>query len=138
MFAMGLIAVFAVCGGVFLLGTLIGNKRLEQQEKELELIRLKNELEKQRLENELYHKKELQKIGEKLIKDEEYYMNGLKEEIERIEKNLNELELNQIPTREQLETWLFLLKSENMITNERANEIIKLYDVRRIYPESKV
>lgn len=138
MFAIGLIAVLAVCGGVFLLGTLIGNKRIEQQERELEIVRLKNELEKQRLENELHHKKELQKVGEKLIKNEEYYMNGLKEEIERIEKNLYELELNQIPTREQLETWLFLLKSENMISNQRANEIIKLYDIRRIYPESKV
>lgn len=138
MFAMGLIAVFAVCGGVFLLGTLIGNKRLEQQEREIELIQLQNELEKQRLKNELQHKKELQQVGENLIKNEEYYMNGLKEEIQRIEKNLNELELRQIPTREQLETWLFLLKSENMISNQRANEIIKLYDIRRIYPESKV
>ena len=65
-------------------------------------------------------------------------MEGLQEEIARIEKNLSDLELKQIPTREQLDTWLFMMRSENAMTNQQASEIMRLYDVKRIYPETKV
>ena len=138
MFIIGMTTVLIICVLTFLVGNAIGNKRIKQQEREIELAQIKNDLEKERLKNELAHKKELQQVGEKLIADEHYYMNGLKEEIARIEKNLAEIELKQIPTREQLDTWLFTLKAGNAITNKQANEIMRLYDVRRIYPETKV
>lgn len=138
MFIIGMFIVLMVCLLAFIVGNAIGNKRIKQQEKEIELIQLQNDLEKERLKNELTHKKELQQVGEKLISDEKYYMNGLQEEISRIEKNLSDLELKQVPTREQLDTWLFMMKAENAISNQQASEIMRLYDVKRIYPESKV
>lgn len=138
MFIMGMFLVLLVCLLAFIVGNAFGNKRLKQQEREIELIQLQNDLEKERLKNELLHKKELQQVGEKLIADEHYYMEGLQEEISRIEKNLSDLELKQVPTREQLDTWLFMMKAENAMTNKQASEIMRLYDVKRIYPESKV
>ena len=138
MFIIGLLLVLMVCLLVFIVGNVFGNKRIKQQEREIELIQLQNDLEKERLKNELSHKKELQQVGEKLIADEKYYMNGLQEEIARIEKNLSDLELKQIPTREQLDTWLFMMRSENAMTNQQASEIMRLYDLKRIYPETKV
>ena len=138
MFIIGLLLVLMVCLLTFIVGNAFGNKRLKQQEREIELIQLQNDLEKERLKNELTHKKELQQVGEKLIADEKYYMEGLQEEISRIEKNLSDLELKQVPTREQLDTWLFMMKSENAMTNQQASEIMRLYDVKRIYPETKV
>ena len=138
MFIFGIFLVLLICLVVFLIGNHFGNKRLERQEREIELIQLQNDLEKERLKNELSHKKELQQVGEKLISDEKYYMNGLQEEISRIEKNLSDLELKQVPTREQLDTWLFMMKAENALTNQQASEIMRLYDIKRIYPETKV
>ena len=138
MFIIGLLLVLMVFLLVFIVGNAFGNKRIKQQEIEIELIQLQNDLEKERLKNELTHKKELQQVGEKLIADEHYYMNGLQEEFARIEKNLSDLELKQLPTREQLDTWLFMMKAENAMSNQQASEIMRLYDIKRIYPESKV
>ena len=138
MFIIGMFLVLLICLVVFLTGNHFGNKRLERQEREIEIIQLQNDLEKERLKNELSHKKELQQVGERLISDEKYYMEGLQEEITRIEKNLSDLELKQIPTREQLDTWLFMMQADNSITHKQASEIMRLYDIKRIYPESKV
>lgn len=129
--------IVILAGSIILIGSYLGDWRLERMEKEQYLMEREEALKRDALHHELAVKRETVELGEKLIADEHYYMDGLREEVERLENELKNLEEKQIPTREQMDSLLFFLKAENKISNNEALHFMKLYDARNVYPTLK-
>lgn len=144
MFFIGLIFIIAALLILAVVAWMYGTIYSYFQERKFDREQQARIDEQNAIERELDQKRELLAVAQETaeltrnqLTDEQHYIDGLKKETERIERNLQRLEEQQIPTREQLDTWLFLLKADNRLTNKQANEIMRLYDVKQLYPKVK-
>ena len=69
---------------------------------------------------------------------EDEYINKLLKQKSKLEKELHELQSNNYPTREQLDNWIFSMQAQNKLSNREANRIMKIYDIKGIYPPGKL
>lgn len=109
MFLLTILVVGFITVLVALIMWVLGDAHERKQLAKLETARLTNELLAQN------------------IKLESYYNEGLKEEQERLENKLSELDENMLPTQEQLDMLAFKLKAENKLTNAQYNNIASVF-----------
>lgn len=123
----------------------LGNRTYTINQKQQELDDYAYKQHEKHLLKELEHQQAQLDIANNMInlqktknKLEDDYINKLLKEKTRIEKELHELQSNNYPTREQLDNWLFTMQAQNRLTNLEANRIMKIYDIKGIYPTGKL
>lgn len=114
MYFIGLIIIILL----LLLIIVVGNIRHDLQvSHERELLELR--------QANLYEQKKQNKLDS--------YVAGLEQERIRLEKELDELDQEGLPTKEQMKKAMWYMNTTGMIPKEQTKEITKIYDPRRIW-----
>lgn len=145
MFFTGLLLLCFILIFIFLVSYWLGERRCKQNELLIKQEKDLQSLEESKIKDEIAFKDELIERAEYFVNLQENknkleleYINDLKQEKIKLEKELEDTRNNMIPTREQLDTWLFTLQADNRLSNKECQKIIKLYDIKRIYPGGKL
>ena len=145
MFFTGLLLLCFIIIFLFLISYWLGERRWKQNELLLKQEKDLQSLAESKIKDDIAFKDELIERAEYFVNLQENknkleleYINDLKQEKIKLEKELKDIHNNMIPTREQLDTWLFTLQADNRLSSKDYQKIIKLYDVKRIYPGGKL
>ena len=145
MFFFGLFLVILVSVLIIIIFQSLGNRTYNINQKKQELDDYAYKQHEQQLLKELDHQQAQLDIANNMVnlqhsknKLEDEYINKLLKQKNTIEKELHELQANNYPTREQLDNWLFTMQAQNRLSNHEANRIMKIYDIKGIYPPGKL
>lgn len=145
MFFFGLTLVILSSVLIIIIFQYLGNRTYTIRQKQQELDDYAYKQHEQQLLKELDHQQAQLDIANNMVnlqhsknKLEDEYINKLLKQKSKLEKELHELQSNNYPTREQLDNWIFTMQAENRLTNHEANRIMKIYDIKGIYPTGKL
>ena len=145
MFFFGLLLVILFSALIIIIFQWLGNRTYSIRQKQQELDDYAYKQREYQLLKELDHQQAQLDIATNMVnlqqsknKLEDEYINKLLKQKSKLEKELHELQSNNYPTREQLDNWLFTMQAENRLSNHDANRIMKIYDIKGIYPTGKL
>ena len=145
MFFFGLFLVILFSILIITIFQWLGNRTYTINKKQQELDDYAYKQHEQQLLKELDHQQAQLDIANNMVnlqhsknKLEDEYINKLLKQKSTIEKELHDLQSNNYPTREQLDNWLFTMQAQNRLSNHEANRIMKIYDIKGIYPPGKL
>ena len=91
-------------------------------------------IERKRFERKQDEMEYLERKQRQFYENEKNYTNGLKQEKERYEQLLNEMDYKQIPTKEQIQKMHWYMKYFGYIDQQQQNILNQFYD--RHYPKN--
>lgn len=145
MFFFGLNLVILVSVLIIIIFQRLGNRTYTIRQKQQELDDYNYKQCEHQLLKELDHQQAQLNIANNMVslqqsknKLEDEYINKLLKQKSKLEKELHDLQANNYPTREQLDNWLFTMQAQNRLSNHDANRIMKIYDIKGIYPTGKL
>lgn len=142
-FGLTLVVLFSVL--IIIIFQWLGNRTYTINQKQQELDDYSYKQQERQLLKELDHQQAQLDIANNMVnlqhsknKLEDEYINKLLKQKSKLEKELHELQANNYPTREQLDNWIFTMQAQNRLSNHDANRIMKIYDIKGIYPPGKL
>lgn len=145
MFFFGLVLVILVSALIIIIFQYLGNRTYTIRQKQQELDDYNYKQQERQLLKELDYQQAQLDIANNMVnlhqsknKLEDEYINKLLKQKSKLEKELHELQANNYPTRKQLDNWLFTMQAQNRLSNHEANRIMKIYDIKGIYPTGKL
>lgn len=137
----GIVAILTVVAIIMVLSYFTGSLEGEKIESRNEQLVLEEEAHERMLRRELEHKNKIIEQADYLIESqkqrdfsEQQYLKQLMVERNRVEQEIIAMEKSKLPTREQMDNWVFAMQAENKMSNKASNQIMRLYDTRHIYP----